>query len=86
MRHTVHCLVCLRPLRCTMALRCATHIACAAAVGDQGERKATHQAGIPFHQEPRDTDNVQRIPDGTPRHHGGLSNQWAGGQTTGTIP
>jgi hypothetical protein len=32
------------------------------------ELKATHQAGIPFHQEPRGTDDFQRIPDGTRAH------------------
>jgi endonuclease YncB( thermonuclease family) len=43
----------------------ATDIAFAAAIGDQVELQATHQAGIPFHQEPRGTNDFQRIPDGT---------------------
>jgi endonuclease YncB( thermonuclease family) len=40
-------------------------IAFAATVGYQVELKATHQAGVPFHQEPRGTNDFQRIPDGT---------------------
>ena len=31
------------------------------AIGDQVELKATHQAGVPFHQEPRGTNTFQRI-------------------------
>jgi hypothetical protein len=38
------------------------------AIGDQGERHATHQAGVPLHQEPRGTHDFQRIPDGTRAH------------------
>jgi uncharacterized protein YgiM (DUF1202 family) len=34
-------------------------------VGDHVQLKATHQAGVPFHQEPRGTNDFQRIPDGT---------------------
>jgi endonuclease YncB( thermonuclease family) len=37
----------------------------AAAVGDQVELKATHEAGVPLHKEPRGTHDVQRVPDGT---------------------
>jgi endonuclease YncB( thermonuclease family) len=37
----------------------------ATAVGDQVALKATHQAGVPFHPEPRGTQDFQRIPDGT---------------------
>jgi endonuclease YncB( thermonuclease family) len=37
----------------------------AAAVGHQVEVKATQQAGIPLHQEPRGTPDFQRVPDGT---------------------
>jgi len=40
----------------------------AAAIGDQVELHATHQAGIPLHQEPRGTHDFQRIPDGTRAH------------------
>jgi hypothetical protein len=43
-------------------------IAFAAAVGDQVELNATHQAGVPLHQEPRGTNDFQRIPDGTRAH------------------
>jgi hypothetical protein len=38
------------------------------AIGDQVELNATHQAGVPFHQEPRGTNSFQRIPDGTRAH------------------
>jgi len=34
------------------------------AIGDQLELHATHQAGVPLHQEPRGTHDFQRIPDG----------------------
>jgi hypothetical protein len=37
----------------------------AAGVGDQVELKATHQAGVPLHQQPRGTNDFQRVPDGT---------------------
>jgi endonuclease YncB( thermonuclease family) len=43
----------------------ATSIAFAAAIGDHVELRATHQAGVPFHQEPRATNDFQRIPEGT---------------------
>jgi hypothetical protein len=39
-----------------------------AAIDDQVELKATNQAGVPFHQEPRGTNNFKRIPDGTRAH------------------
>ena len=52
-------------LRCMVILLCMAGITVAAVVGDQVELKATHQAGIPFHQEPRGTNDFQRIPDGT---------------------
>jgi endonuclease YncB( thermonuclease family) len=39
-----------------------------AAIGEQVELNATHQAGVPFHQEPRGTENFQRLPDGTRAH------------------
>jgi endonuclease YncB( thermonuclease family) len=35
------------------------------AIGDQVELHATHQAGVPLHQEPYDQHDFQRIPDGT---------------------
>jgi hypothetical protein len=37
----------------------------AAAIGDQVELKATHQAGVPFHQAPGGTPKFQRVPTGT---------------------
>jgi micrococcal nuclease len=36
-----------------------------AAVGDQVELNATDQAGVPFRQEPRATNDFQHVPDGT---------------------
>jgi hypothetical protein len=39
-----------------------------AAIGNQVELHATHQAGVPLHQEPRGTNDFQRIPDGTQAH------------------
>jgi hypothetical protein len=35
------------------------------AVGDQVKLKATHHAGVPFHNAPGGTKDFQRIPDGT---------------------
>jgi hypothetical protein len=43
-------------------------IAFATAVGGQVELNATHQAGVPLHQEPRSTNDFERIPDGTRAH------------------
>jgi hypothetical protein len=37
----------------------------AAVVGDQVELKATHHAGVPFHQAPGGTKKFQRVPTGT---------------------
>jgi endonuclease/exonuclease/phosphatase family metal-dependent hydrolase len=36
-----------------------------ASVGDQIELKATHHAGVPLHNQPRGTDDFQRVSDGT---------------------
>jgi hypothetical protein len=36
-----------------------------AAIGDQVELKATHQAGVPFHTAPGGSRTFQRVPDGT---------------------
>jgi micrococcal nuclease len=36
-----------------------------AAIGDQVELHAAHQAGVPFHQARRGTNGFQRLPDGT---------------------
>ena len=66
-----------RAARCTSSLTLllvilslffAAGITFAAAIGDQVELNATHQAGIPLHQEPRGTNDFQRIPDGTRAH------------------
>jgi hypothetical protein len=56
------------PLLLAFFLCLAAGAASAATVGDQVELKATHQAGVPFHQEPRGTNVFQRIPDGTRAH------------------
>jgi hypothetical protein len=55
----------LTPGLVTLALLFTVGIAFAAAIGDQVELHATHQAGVPLHQEPRGTHDFQRIPDGT---------------------
>jgi endonuclease YncB( thermonuclease family) len=55
----------LTPLLVTLVLLFTVGIAFAAAIGDQVELHATHQAGVPFHQAPRGTSNFQRIPNGT---------------------
>jgi endonuclease YncB( thermonuclease family) len=58
----------LTPLLMTLALLFTVGLALAAAIGDQVELKATHLAGVPLHQEPRGTNDFQRIPDGTRAH------------------
>jgi hypothetical protein len=58
----------LTPLLVTLALLFTVGMAFATAIGDQVELHATYQAGIPFHQAPRGTNNFQRIPDGTRAH------------------
>jgi micrococcal nuclease len=58
----------LTPGLVTLALLFTVGIAFAAAIGDQVELHATHQAGVPLHQEPRGTNDFQRIPDGTRAH------------------
>jgi hypothetical protein len=62
------CTSSLTPLLVILSLFLAVSIAIAATVGDQVELKATHHAGVPFHQEPRGTNDFQRIPDGTLAH------------------
>jgi hypothetical protein len=62
-----------RAARCTsslillfsLSLFFATGIAFAAAIGDQVELKATHQAGVPFHNVPGGTPQFERVPTGT---------------------
>lgn len=63
--HPVRCPPFIVLLLCHVSLFCAVGITVAAVVGDQIELNATHQAGIPFHQEPRGTNDFQRVPDGT---------------------
>jgi hypothetical protein len=60
-------LLCI-PLFVAFFLCLAAGSAFAAAIGDQVELNATHQAGIPLHQEPRGTNDFQPIPDGTRAH------------------
>jgi len=64
-RRAARCTSSLTPLLVILSLFLAVSIAIAATVGDQVEHKATHQAGVPLHQEPRGTNDFQRIPDGT---------------------
>jgi hypothetical protein len=64
-RRDVHCRLYVTSLLCIVSLFCAAGSTFAAVVGDQIELNATHQAGIPFHQEPRGTNDFQRVPDGT---------------------
>jgi Staphylococcal nuclease homologue len=66
--HATRCLSFLSPLLLTLSLLLAPSMALAAAVGDQVELTATHQAGIPFHHAPRATPDFQRLPDGTRAH------------------
>jgi hypothetical protein len=49
----------------TMSLFGAVSLAFAAAVGDQVELKATHPAGVPFHNAPGGGQTFQRVPTGT---------------------
>jgi hypothetical protein len=56
------------PLLLTLLLSLVAGFAFAATVGDQVELHATHQAGVPLHQEPLGTHDFQRIPDGTRAH------------------
>jgi len=55
----------LTPLLVILSLLFTAGMAFAAAIGDHVELTATHQSGIPFHQQPHGTNDFQRIPDGT---------------------
>ena len=69
-RRAVRCASFAAPLLCLMILCCTAGITVSAmVVGDQIELKATHQAGVPLHQELHATNDFQRIPDGTLAHH-----------------
>jgi hypothetical protein len=61
----VRCSSCVTPLLCLVILLGMAEITGAAVVGDHVELKATHQAGVPLHQEPHGTNDFQRVPDGT---------------------
>jgi hypothetical protein len=52
MRYPVRCIARLTLLLLTLVLLFPANIAFAAAVVDQVELKATHQAGVPLHNEP----------------------------------
>jgi micrococcal nuclease len=64
-RRATRCTSSLTALLVILSLFLAASIAIAATVGDQVELKATHQTGVPLHQEPRGTNVFQRIPEGT---------------------
>ena len=64
-RRAVRCASFVAPLLCLVSLICAAGIVSAMVVCDQVELKATHQAGVPLHHEPRGTNDFQRVPDGT---------------------
>jgi hypothetical protein len=64
-RRAVRCPLLVTSLLCLVILFCEPGITVAAVVGDQVELKATHQAGVPLHKEPRGTNDFQRVPDGT---------------------
>jgi hypothetical protein len=64
-RQAARCLSFLTPLLVTLSLLLAASIAFAAVTGDQVELKATHQAGVPFHNAPGGTPKFQRVPTGT---------------------
>jgi hypothetical protein len=64
-RRAAHCLVPFSTLLLALSVLLPDGLACAATVGDQVELNATHRAGVPFHQEPRATNDFQRIPGGT---------------------
>jgi hypothetical protein len=53
------------PLLWFASLFGAVSFACAAAVGDQVELRATHQAGVPFHNTPGGGQTFRRVPRGT---------------------
>jgi hypothetical protein len=64
-RRAVRCTSSLTLLLVILSLFFAAGITFAAAVGDQVELKATHQAGIPFHKAPGGGQTFQRVPTGT---------------------
>jgi hypothetical protein len=64
-RRAIRCPSLVTPLLYMAILLCMAGITVAAVVGDQVELKASHQAGIPLHQEPRGTNDFERLPDGT---------------------
>ena len=53
------------PLLLALILSLVAGLAFAAAIGDQVELKAMHQAGVPFHNAPGGGQTFQRVPGGT---------------------
>jgi hypothetical protein len=64
-RRAARCTSSLTRLLVILSLFFAAGITFAAAVGDQVELKATHQAGVPFHKAPGGGQTFQRVPGGT---------------------
>jgi hypothetical protein len=64
-RRAVRCRSFFTPLFLTLSLCFAANNALAAAIGDQVELKAMHQAGVPFHNAPGGSQTFQRLPTGT---------------------
>src|SRR5687768_12106033 len=64
-RRALRCALFFTPLLVILSLCVATSLAFAAIIGDQVKLNATHQAGVPLHQEPRGTNDFQRVRDGT---------------------
>lgn len=78
----VRCLPLYVPVLVALLLCLTARVAFAAAIGNQVELKATHQAGVPLHQEPRTANDFQRIPDGTRAHVIDVAN----GEPCGSVP
>ena len=64
-RRAARCTSSLTLLLVILSLFFAAGITFAAAVGDQVDLKATHQAGVPFHKAPGGGQTFQRVPTGT---------------------
>jgi hypothetical protein len=65
-RRAARCTSSLTLLLVILSLFFAAGITFAAAVGDQVELKATHQAGVPLHNAPGGSPKFHRVPN---RHH-----------------
>jgi hypothetical protein len=64
-RRAARCLLFVAPLLLTLVLLSTASQAFAAAIGDQVELHATHQAGVPLHKAPGGGQTFQRVPGGT---------------------